>query len=504
MVYVPAGVFTMGSEQAEPDEAPAQHVELQPYFISIKPVSQQEFARFLAEGGFRGRAFARNSESFEPESGREQDPVLGVTWKAAEAYCRWAGGRLPSEAQWERAARGSDGRRFPWGEQLDRSKLDQPTPVGCLAMVGHQWEWCSSRYATYPYRANDGREDLGEVNGARVIRGGAADEHPSWWRCSNRFRLYPDQDMAVASKTGFRLVKSVGPDPSPNSSARMERNPAPYFQLLSDRTTPVPTPAEDRAHRLAIEAPPGRLLGYEATPERVKAYFIPLERLAELSRKGRRDRFAGLTKLLGLKPGMVIADIGTGSGATLDDFSRAVGTTGQVWATDVSASALQSIQAWMRPAPAPDEDDYFFQRPFQPPLDNVRLVLHDVTDCLLPDRSLDLAYLGQVHYFHYPRARAGASAPLEQVVRFYASIARSLKPEGRMVILDWSENNPIVDPDHGNITADEVVSQMKQAGFELVNHSELVLTSEGLRPAKAADRAKLHSLFIFTRKGDDS
>ncbi|MCA9795429.1 MAG: SUMF1/EgtB/PvdO family nonheme iron enzyme, partial [Candidatus Eremiobacteraeota bacterium] len=232
MVYVPGGDFTMGSDRAEPDESPSHQVELGPFFISLRPVSQQEFARFLAEGNFRGRAFAKNRDDFEPEPGHQQDPVLGVTWKAAEAYCRWAGGRLPSEAQWERAARGCDGRRFPWGDQLDRGKLEDPSPAGCMAMVGHQWEWCSSRYATYPYRADDGREDLDDYNCARVVRGGASDDHPGWWRCSNRFRLYPDQDMAVAAKTGFRMVKSPEPPAGEAASSRVQRNTAPYFQLL--------------------------------------------------------------------------------------------------------------------------------------------------------------------------------------------------------------------------------------------------------------------------------
>jgi len=129
-----------------------------------------------------------------------------------------------------------------------------------------------------------------------------------------------------------------------------------------------------------------------------------------------------MERLLKLRQGMTMADIGTGSGVLLDCFSRAVGPRGRVWATRRFGFRLAVVAA---------------------------------------------------------RARTGVSAPMQQVVRFYSSLARSLKPDGRMVILDWSENNPVVDPQHGSLRSEEVVEQMSRAGFVLVQQKELRMTPSG-------------------------
>jgi hypothetical protein len=147
------------------------------------------------------------------------------------------------------------------------------------------------------------------------------------------------------------------------------------------------------------------------------------------------------------------------------------------------------------------QDPYFFTRSEGRLPANLFLVLHDVTDCLLPSNSFDLAYLGQVHYFYYPRAKLGVSPPLAQVVAFYTSLARALKPGGRMVILDWSENNSVLDTDHGHVTHQEVAEQMKRAGFSLLRYEELHMTEAGCEIVTAQSHRqsdkKLHSFFIF-------
>ena len=124
---------------------------------------------------------------FAPNPGREMYPVTETTWAGALAYCRWRGARLPTEVEWEAAARGSEGRTFPWGEAMPTPELaviggrgelapvgSRPkgaTPEGLLDMAGSLSEWTSTLARPYPYRSDDGREDPG-IRGERVVRGG--------------------------------------------------------------------------------------------------------------------------------------------------------------------------------------------------------------------------------------------------------------------------------------------------------------------------------------------
>jgi len=187
MVRVPGGDFWMGTDDGDADEdaRPRRQVSVGPFFISRDEVTNAEFRRFKPSHRF--------------PKGEERYPVTGVTWAEADAYARWAGGRLPTEAEWEKAARGTDGRRYPWGDVFDASRANvrpgghaarpagkepgaggmcllprsggrrglrpvgsYPTgasPYGALDMAGNAWEWVDGFYNGDPQR--------------RVIRGGA-------------------------------------------------------------------------------------------------------------------------------------------------------------------------------------------------------------------------------------------------------------------------------------------------------------------------------------------
>lgn len=223
-IYIPAGPFTMGSsprrvqELIEIDnsdvysiEAPQHEVNLQGFYIARYPVTNAEYQVFLQATGrpvpFRdddwSRPFSWDPDTRTYPEGKGEHPVVLVSWHDAQAYCDWLGGRLPTEAEWEKAARGTDGREWPWGNtwqtshcNTEESGIQGTTPVSQFApkgdspygvsdMAGNTWEWCSSLLRPYPYRADDGREDLTAM-GPRVLRGGALGMERWVARCAFR------------------------------------------------------------------------------------------------------------------------------------------------------------------------------------------------------------------------------------------------------------------------------------------------------------------------------
>ncbi len=194
MVLIPEGEFIMGSNDRQPDEGPQHKVFLHSYYIDIYEVTNLQYKHFINETGRRSPKHFVNRTY--PE-GKTDHPVTQVSWKDADAYCRWAGKRLPSDQEWEKAARGIEGQFFPWGNEFDPAKANTPqrwgnlglagdtTPVGAFAagvspygvfdMSGNVWEWTDSWYQAYP-----GDTHITENYGKKykTLKGG------SWWDCS--------------------------------------------------------------------------------------------------------------------------------------------------------------------------------------------------------------------------------------------------------------------------------------------------------------------------------
>jgi formylglycine-generating enzyme required for sulfatase activity len=230
LVRIPAGPFLMGStdddKQAEDNEKPQHTLELPDYFIGKYPVTNAEYQAFVRETGHSPPRHW-DGETYPEEKG--DHPVVTVTWWDAMAYCQWLNEksgkayRLPTEAEWEKAARGADGRLYPWGNDWDPARLNSQeggvgyttsvgqyapagdSPYGAADMAGNVWEWTLSLFEPYPYDSEDGREDLkgGEV---RVLRGGSYYNVQFFARCAARGRLYPGNWHYNLSLLGFRVV----------------------------------------------------------------------------------------------------------------------------------------------------------------------------------------------------------------------------------------------------------------------------------------------------------
>lgn len=202
MVYVEAGDFIMGSEYGDTDEKPKHTAFTEAFFIDAYEVSNTEFSLF-------------DSSFVFPD--KKKDNAAIVTWSQANAYAQWIGKRLPTEIEWEKAARGTDGRTFPWGDTFDNSYVvwDQSStrgtaiakpesPYGCFDMAGSVWEWTADWYKPYPENETP-MEQYGEKY--RVMRGGSNFNNISFLRCSQRYYLLPEDIRAYP--VGFRCVKNI-------------------------------------------------------------------------------------------------------------------------------------------------------------------------------------------------------------------------------------------------------------------------------------------------------
>lgn len=226
MVLVPAGPFVMGSEEFA-RERPVHTVDLPAFWIDRFPVTNEGFAIFV---GATAHRVPVDWVDGAPRPGTLRFPVM-VTWTDADSYARWAGKRLPSEAEWEKAARGTDGRRYPWGNTWDTDKArtwetavvaderlepvdarpQGASPYGAEQMVGLLEEWCSDWYDAYP---GSGYTSLGYGERFRVLRGGAWIFTQTHARCAYRcFELpsRPPEEMAVLGAPTFRCVTDARP-----------------------------------------------------------------------------------------------------------------------------------------------------------------------------------------------------------------------------------------------------------------------------------------------------
>ncbi len=227
MVRVPAGAFIRGTDSRLPDEGPQHSVTLKAFSIDKYEVTNLQYAEFVKA---TGREAPQHFLNGAPPEGKADHPVVYVSWFDAKAYCEWAGKRLPDDKEWEKAARGTDGRTYPWGEEFSIEKVNSPvrwtmlkligdtTPVGAFEggksvyglydMSGNAWEWTSSRYEAYPGNTRQSENYGGNY---RVLKGG------SWWDCSfyqcgisapvfNRSFFHP---KTKNSSFGFRCAKDA-------------------------------------------------------------------------------------------------------------------------------------------------------------------------------------------------------------------------------------------------------------------------------------------------------
>jgi len=276
-VEIPGGEFTMGSTDAEidaafalceqydascsrdwfTDEAPQQILNLDAFWIMQTEVTNGQFAAFVDDSGYTqeqwwseaGWAWRGENDITQPRYWDDTDwnqpdhPVVGISWYEATAYAAWLADkteleiRLPTEAEWEKAARGTEGRIFPWGNEWDGTLLNYcdesctydwkdetvndgyvttapvgsypggVSPYGALDMAGNVWEWTSSQDVAYPYDTSDGREEP-EGDARRVLRGGSWLNQPNLVRAAYRYRNNPDFRFDTL---GVRLVLAVAP-----------------------------------------------------------------------------------------------------------------------------------------------------------------------------------------------------------------------------------------------------------------------------------------------------
>ena len=224
LVYVPEGEFLMGSEDedAEDQEKPEHTVYLDAFWIYQHEVTNDQYRQCVEDNGC---SQPRNTSAFASSSYGDH-PVVYVNWNQAGDYCQWAGGRLPSEAEWEKAARGTDGRLYPWGEESPTCDLANysgceggtvpvgsypsgASPYGALDMAGNVWEWVADWFADRYYSNSPYMNPSGPASGGtRVIRGGSWSYNEWLLRVSSRYGSSP---AASSFYYGFRCFRSPEP-----------------------------------------------------------------------------------------------------------------------------------------------------------------------------------------------------------------------------------------------------------------------------------------------------
>jgi len=220
MVSIPAGPFVLGSDTGRGDEAPAHEVDLPAFEIDKFEVTNADFATFVEATGYKTDAEkAGVSNAWRTYAqGKDNHPVVKVSWNDAVAYCQWLGKRLPTEAEWERAARGTEGLIYPWGNEYDPEKVngkdrgirgttaagsfpEGASPDGVMDMAGNVWEWTADWYKPYPgstYQSPYFGEEY------RVLRGGGWFEEAELLRTTAR---NAGTEVTANDDIGFRCAR---------------------------------------------------------------------------------------------------------------------------------------------------------------------------------------------------------------------------------------------------------------------------------------------------------
>jgi formylglycine-generating enzyme required for sulfatase activity len=213
MVYIPGGAFRMGSEEADTYESPVHEVTVAPFFMDRTEVSNEQYVAFLKATNHAAPSDWKDNQ-YPSDTG--QMPVVNVSWQDANDYAAWAGKRLPTEAEWEFAARTTDARRYPWGTKWETAKAntnetglnrpvevnayaDAANPFGLLNMAGNVWEWTASEVQSY-------KDASVLLAPGRIIRGGAF--YTPKERATTTYRGFAPPDKQ-APGIGFRCVKEV-------------------------------------------------------------------------------------------------------------------------------------------------------------------------------------------------------------------------------------------------------------------------------------------------------
>ncbi len=232
MLLIPGGEFQRGADDGLQDTRPMRRLYLSAFWIDQYEVTNAQYQQCVQAGVCSS---PKDREAFD-DPGHAQHPVINVTWLQARSYCHWTGRRLPTEAEWEKAARGTDGRRYPWGDQdgpikkwwkaygqeinengtLPIGTLSETvSPYGVLDLVGNVWEWVQDRYAEDYYAMAPSQNPQGPVRGSfRILRGGDWSQSPLELQVSYRGW---DEMTYWGPRLGFRCATDVPASGLPNN-----------------------------------------------------------------------------------------------------------------------------------------------------------------------------------------------------------------------------------------------------------------------------------------------
>lgn len=412
MILIPGGRYKSGS--GEKHEAPAGEVELEEFYIDRYPVTVGQYLEFLEKTGVewaKNPAHQKRFSRFLEKNMPRNVPVTTITFDEAAAYARWVGKRLPTEAEWEAAARGKEGYIFPWGNKWNEEKVDMrsrglieaglhpdgASPFGVEDMVGNVFHWTLTGCNILEDQASNTRERIGSQ---KIIKAGGWSYFPRWNRCAFRSTLSGDCNSPFL---GFRCVKP--------------KNPANDVNLT-------------RYGEIQGQIKPEN---YESTEAMRQVFSYELHPARKL-----HPVIEGFIKKI--PPGSTVADVGCGIGFLTYRISRVVGPKGHVYSVDIDPGVLEFVRV------IDEEEEFHNITPLQSAKDDIKV----------PEGVCDQVWLlGTIRYLED-----------EQRAAFLASCRRALKKGGLLIIIELNHQRfKNVDP---------VLEMLPRAGFEPVEeHKDL-------------------------------